>query len=155
MDKQAGDKVIGATINQSGYFKMRADKVGDETALSQIIRLVDEATSSKAPIAKLADKMAGIFVPIVIGIALLAMVVWLICGATFEFAMTIAVSVLVVSCPCALGLATPTAIMVGTGRGASNGILIKSAGTCFSTAASVTPAFNSCIASPQHITGTP
>ena len=127
MDKQAGDKVIGATINQSGYFKMRADKVGDETALSQIIRLVDEATSSKAPIAKLADKVAGIFVPIVIGIALLAMVVWLICGATFEFAMTIAVSVLVVSWPCALGLATPTAIMVGTGRGASNGILIKSA----------------------------
>lgn len=127
VDKQAGDKVIGATINQSGYFKMRADKVGDETALSQIIKLVDEATSSKAPIAKLADKVAGIFVPIVIGIALLAMVVWLICGATFEFAMTIAVSVLVVSCPCALGLATPTAIMVGTGRGASNGILIKSA----------------------------
>lgn len=127
VDKQAGDKVIGATINQSGYFKMRADKVGDETALSQIIKLVDEATSSKAPIAKLADKVAGIFVPIVIGIALLAMVVWLLCGATFEFAMTIAVSVLVVSCPCALGLATPTAIMVGTGRGASNGILIKSA----------------------------
>ena len=127
VDKQAGDKVIGATINQSGYFKMRADKVGDETALSQIIKLVDEATSSKAPIAKLADKVAGIFVPIVIGIALLAMVVWLICGATFECAMTIAVSVLVVSCPCALGLATPTAIMVGTGRGASNGILIKSA----------------------------
>ena len=127
VDKQIGDKVIGATINQSGYFKMRADKVGDETALSQIIRLVDEATSSKAPIAKLADKVAGVFVPIVIGIALLAMVVWLICGATFEFALTIAVSVLVVSCPCALGLATPTAIMVGTGRGASNGILIKSA----------------------------
>ena len=127
VDKQAGDKVIGATINQSGYFRMRADKVGGETALSQIIKLVDEATSSKAPIAKLADKVAGIFVPIVIGIALLAMVVWLICGATFEFAMTIAVSVLVVSCPCALGLATPTAIMVGTGRGASNGILIKSA----------------------------
>lgn len=127
VDKQVGDKVIGATINQSGYFKMRADKVGDETALSQIIKLVDEATSSKAPIAKLADKVAGIFVPVVIGIALLAIVVWLICGATFEFAMTIAVSVLVVSCPCALGLATPTAIMVGTGRGASNGILIKSA----------------------------
>lgn len=127
VDKQAGDKVIGATINQSGYFRMRADKVGDETALSQIIKLVDEATSSKAPIAKLADKVAGIFVPIVIGIAFLAMVVWLICGATFEFAMTIAVSVLVVSCPCALGLATPTAIMVGTGQGASNGILIKSA----------------------------
>lgn len=127
VDKQAGDKVIGATINQSGYFKMRANKVGDETALSQIIRLVDEATGSKAPIAKLADKVAGVFVPIVIGIALLAMIVWLLCGATFEFAMTIAVSVLVVSCPCALGLATPTAIMVGTGRGASNGILIKSA----------------------------
>ena len=127
VDKQIGDKVISATINQSGYFRMRADKVGDETALSQIIKLVDEATSSKAPIAKLADKVAGFFVPIVIGIALLAMVVWLICGATFEFAMTIAVSVLVVSCPCALGLATPTAIMVGIGRGASNGILIKSA----------------------------
>lgn len=127
VDKQAGDKVIGATINQSGYFRMRADKVGDETTLSQIIKLVDEATSSKAPIAKLADKVAGVFVPIVIGIAILAMVIWLICGATFEFSMTIAVSVLVVSCPCALGLATPTAIMVGTGRGASNGILIKSA----------------------------
>ncbi len=127
VDKQAGDKVIGATINRSGYFQMRADKVGDETTLAQIIRLVDEATSSKAPIAKLADKVAGVFVPVVIGIALLAAVVWLICGATFEFALSIAVSVLVVSCPCALGLATPTAIMVGTGRGASNGILIKSA----------------------------
>lgn len=127
VDKQVGDKVIGATINRSGYFKMRADKVGEETALAQIIRLVDEATSSKAPIAKLADKVAGVFVPIVIGIALLAAIVWLICGATFEFALTIAVSVLVVSCPCALGLATPTAIMVGTGRGAANGILFKSA----------------------------
>ena len=127
VDKLAGDKVIGATINQSGYFQMRADKVGDETTLAQIIRLVDEATSSKAPIAKLADRVAGVFVPVVIGIALLAAVVWLICGATFEFALSIAVSVLVVSCPCALGLATPTAIMVGTGRGASNGILIKSA----------------------------
>ncbi|HIX65972.1 MAG TPA: heavy metal translocating P-type ATPase [Candidatus Anaerotruncus excrementipullorum] len=127
VDKQAGDKVIGATINQSGYFKMRADKVGDETALSQIIRLVDEATSSKAPIAKLADRVAGVFVPVVIAIALVSMVVWLVVGATFEFALTIAVSVLVVSCPCALGLATPTAIMVGTGRGAANGILIKSA----------------------------
>ena len=127
VDKQAGDKVIGATINRSGYFRMRADKVGDETALSQIIRLVDEATSSKAPIAKLADKVAGVFVPVVITIALVSMVVWLLCGATFEFALTIAVSVLVVSCPCALGLATPTAIMVGTGRGAANGVLIKSA----------------------------
>ncbi len=127
VEKQAGDKVIGATINKSGYFRMEATKVGDETALAQIIRLVDEATSSKAPIAKLADKVAGVFVPIVIAIALVAAIVWLICGATFEFALTIAVSVLVVSCPCALGLATPTAIMVGTGRGACNGILIKSA----------------------------
>ena len=127
VDKQAGDKLIGATINKSGYFKMEATKVGDETALAQIIRLVDEATSSKAPIAKLADKVAGVFVPIVIGIALVAAAVWLICGATFEFALTIATSVLVVSCPCALGLATPTAIMVGTGRGAASGILIKSA----------------------------
>ena len=127
VDKQPGDKVIGATINRSGYFRMRADKVGDETALAQIIRLVDEATSSKAPIAKLADKVAGVFVPIVIAIALISMVVWLIVGASFEFALTIAVSVLVVSCPCALGLATPTAIMVGTGRGAANGVLIKSA----------------------------
>lgn len=127
VDKQAGDKVIGATINKSGYFRMQADRVGDETALAQIIRLVDDATSSKAPIAKLADKVAGIFVPVVIGIALVSAVIWLICGASFEFALTIAVSVLVVSCPCALGLATPTAIMVGTGRGAANGILIKSA----------------------------
>ena len=127
VDKQPGDKVTGATINRSGYFTMRADKVGEETTLAQIIRLVDEATSSKAPIAKLADKVAGVFVPAVIAIALAAMAVWLLCGAGFEFAMTIAVSVLVVSCPCALGLATPTAIMVGTGRGAANGILIKSA----------------------------
>ncbi len=127
VDKQPGDRLIGATVSRSGYCTMRAEKVGDDTALSQIIRLVDEATSSKAPIAKLADKVAGIFVPVVIGIALLAAIVWLLCGATFEFALTIAVSVLVVSCPCALGLATPTAIMVGTGRGASNGILIKSA----------------------------
>nr|WP_294465938.1 heavy metal translocating P-type ATPase [uncultured Sellimonas sp.] len=127
VDKQAGDKVIGATVNKSGYFQMQATKVGDETALAQIIRLVDEATSSKAPIAKLADKVAGVFVPIVITIAIVAAIVWMICGASFEFALTIAVSVLVVSCPCALGLATPTAIMVGTGRGATNGILIKSA----------------------------
>lgn len=126
-DKNEGDKLIGATVNKSGYFTMRATKVGNETALAQIIRLVDDATGSKAPIAKLADKVAGIFVPIVIGIAVVSAIVWLICGATFEFALTIAVSVLVVSCPCALGLATPTAIMVGTGRGASNGILIKSA----------------------------
>ena len=127
VDKEAGDRVIGATVNKSGYFKMRATKVGDDTALAQIIRLVDEATSSKAPIAKLADRVAGVFVPVVITIAVISAIVWLFMGATFEFALTIAVSVLVVSCPCALGLATPTAIMVGTGRGASNGILIKSA----------------------------
>ena len=127
VDKSVGDKVIGATVNKSGYFQMRATKVGDDTALAQIIRLVDEATSSKAPIAKLADKVAGVFVPVVITIAVISAIVWLFFGATFEFALTIAVSVLVVSCPCALGLATPTAIMVGTGRGATNGILIKSA----------------------------
>lgn len=127
VDKAAGDAVIGATINKSGYFKMQAEKVGEDTALAQIIRLVDEATGSKAPIAKLADKVAGVFVPVVIAIALISMAVWLFVGAGLEFSMAIAISVLVVSCPCALGLATPTAIMVGTGRGAAHGILIKSA----------------------------
>ena len=127
VDRQAGDKVIGATVNKSGWFKMEATQGGDETALAQIIRLVDEATSSKAPIAKLADRVAGVFVPAVIAIAVVSAAVWLLVGATFEFALTVGVSVLVVSCPCALGLATPTAIMVGTGRGAANGILIKSA----------------------------
>lgn len=127
VEKHAGDKVIGATINKSGYIKMQATKVGDDTALAQIIRLVDEATSSKAPIAKLADKVSGVFVPIVIGIALVATCIWLIAGYDLEFALSIGISVLVISCPCALGLATPTAIMVGTGKGASNGILIKSA----------------------------
>lgn len=127
VDKQTGDTVIGATTCRSGYITLRASKVGNDTALAQIIRLVDEATSSKAPIAKLADKVAGVFVPVVIAIAVIAAIVWLIVGQTPEFALTIAVSVLVVSCPCALGLATPTAIMVGTGRGAANGILIKSA----------------------------
>ena len=127
VEKQAGDSVIGATINKSGYFKMRATKVGDDTALSQIVRLVDEATSSKAPIAKLADKVSGVFVPVVIAIAVLATLTWLLTGHSVEFALSIGISVLVISCPCALGLATPTAIMVGTGRGAVNGILIKSA----------------------------
>ena len=127
VEKTVGSPVTGATVAVSGYFSYRAEKVGSETALSQIIRLVDEATGSKAPIARLADKVAGIFVPVVIGIALLALAVWLMLGASFEFAMTIAVSILVVSCPCALGLATPTAIMVGTGWGATHGILIKSA----------------------------
>ncbi len=126
-ETHVGDKVIGATINKSGYFKMQATKVGDDTTLAQIVRLVDEATSSKAPIAKLADKVSGIFVPIVITIALVAIVGWLLAGYGFEFALSIGISILVISCPCALGLATPTAIMVGTGKGATNGILIKSA----------------------------
>lgn len=127
VEKFVGSKVIGATINKSGYIKMRAEKVGADTALAQIIQLVDDATSSKAPIAKLADKVSGIFVPIVIGIAILAFVVWMLLGKSFEFSLGIGIAVLVISCPCALGLATPTAIMVGTGKGASNGILFKSA----------------------------
>lgn len=127
IDKAVGDKVIGGTVNRSGYFKMEATAIGADTALAKIIALVDEATSSKAPIAKLADKVSGYFVPAVIGIAVLAAVVWLALGASWHFALTIAISVLVISCPCALGLATPTAIMVGTGRGAKSGILIKSA----------------------------
>ena len=127
VDKTIGDKVIGGTVNRSGYFKMEATAIGADTALAKIIALVDEATSSKAPIAKLADKVSGYFVPAVIGIAVLAAAVWLVLGASWHFALTIAISVLVISCPCALGLATPTAIMVGTGRGAKSGILIKSA----------------------------
>ena len=127
VEKHAGDKVIGATINKSGYFKMQATKVGDDTTLAQIIRLVDDATSSKAPIAKLADKVSGVFVPVVITIAVAAAVIWLLAGYGLEFALSIGISILVISCPCALGLATPTAIMVGTGKGATNGILIKSA----------------------------
>lgn len=127
VDKACGDKVTGGTINQSGYFKMEATAVGANTTLAKIIALVDEATSSKAPIAKLADKISGVFVPAVIAIALTAAIVWLLLGESLHFALTIAISVLVISCPCALGLATPTAIMVGTGRGAKQGILIKSA----------------------------
>lgn len=127
VEKQAGDKVTGASINKSGWFKFRATRVGDDTALAQIIKLVEEAGASKAPIAKLADKVSGVFVPIVIAIAFAAVVIWLLTGASFEFAMSIGIAVLVISCPCALGLATPTAIMVGTGKGAENGILIKSA----------------------------
>lgn len=127
IDKTIGDKVIGGTINRSGYFKMEATAIGADTALAKIIALVDEATSSKAPIAKLADKVSGYFVPAVISIAVIAAAIWLALGASWHFALTIAISVLVISCPCALGLATPTAIMVGTGRGAKSGILIKSA----------------------------
>ncbi len=129
VDKTVGSHVTGATISQSGWFAMRADRVGDDTTLAGIIRLVDEATSTKAPIEKIADKIAGIFVPVVIGIAIVAFVVWLLVGASVGSALTYAISVLVISCPCALGLATPTAIMVGTGRGATYGILIKSAET--------------------------
>lgn len=127
VEKQSGDRVTGGTINKTGYFQMEATAVGENTTLSKIIALVDEATSSKAPIAKLADKVSSIFVPVVITIALAAVIIWLLLGYSFEFALAIGISVLVISCPCALGLATPTAIMVGTGRGAANGILIKSA----------------------------
>lgn len=127
VEKHVGDKVIAATINKTGFFKFEAQKVGDDTTLAQIIELVEDASSSKAPIAKLADKISGIFVPVVIGIAILSAAAWLIAGQSFEFALSIGIAVLVISCPCALGLATPVAIMVGTGKGASNGILIKSA----------------------------
>ena len=127
VEKEPGDRVTGATINKTGFFKFRADKVGEDTALAQIIRLVEEASASKAPIAKLADKVSAVFVPAVIAIAVVATIVWLLLGRSFEYAMSIGIAVLVISCPCALGLATPTAIMVGTGKGAEYGILIKSA----------------------------
>ena len=127
VEKTVGDKIIAASINKNGYFKFRAEKTGSETTLAQIIKLVEDASASKAPIAKLADKIAGVFVPVVMTIALITAIVWLISGAEFEFALSCAISVLVISCPCALGLATPVAIMVGTGKGAENGILIKSA----------------------------
>lgn len=124
--KEVGMNVIAATINKSGFIKVKVVKIGEDTVFSKIIKLVEEASATKAPIAKLADKIAGIFVPIVIGIALVTAIVWLTLGATFEFALSLAICVLVISCPCALGLATPVAIMVGTGKGAENGILIKS-----------------------------
>lgn len=126
VEKQAGDKVVSATVNKSGFLKCRADRVGEDTTLSQIIRLVEEASASKAPIAQLADQVAGVFVPVVMGIALVTLAVWLLAGAGAEFAISSAIAVLVISCPCALGLATPVAIMVGTGVGANHGILIKS-----------------------------
>lgn len=124
--KQEGDAIVSASMNKSGLIRAKATKGGEDTTIAQIIRLVEEASSSKAPIAKMADKIAGVFVPAVITIALITGVIWLISGATFEFAMSTAIAVLVISCPCALGLATPVAIMVGTGKGAENGILIKS-----------------------------
>ena len=128
VDKPVGSEVTGATVNTAGYFKMRAVRVGDDTALAHIIRLVDDATSSKAPIQKLADRISSVFVPVVIAIAVVVFVVWLvISGMDVSKAVVHGIAVLVISCPCALGLATPTAIMVGTGRGAKQGILIKSA----------------------------
>lgn len=127
VEKKVGDMVIGATVNKTGYFQFKAEKVGNDTTLSQIIQLVEEASASKAPIAKLADKVSGVFVPVVISIAVVTTAIWLFLGYSFSFALSIGIAVLVISCPCALGLATPTAIMVGTGKGAENGILIKSA----------------------------
>ncbi len=124
--KEHGSQVIAATINKEGFIKVKATKVGSDTTFSQIIALVENASSTKAPIAKLADKIAGVFVPTVMTIALITAVVWIALGHSFEFALNNAISVLVISCPCALGLATPVAIMVGTGKGAENGILIKS-----------------------------
>ena len=126
-EKRVGGRVTGATMSTSGWFVMEATAVGQDTTLAAIVRLVDEATSTKAPIERVADRIAGVFVPVVIGIAALTLVVWMALGAGFSVALGHAVSVLVISCPCALGLATPTAIMVGTGRGAANGMLIKSA----------------------------
>ena len=127
VDKGPGDTVISASINKSGVLTLRATRVGEDTTLAQMIRLVDEAASSKAPIAKLADKVAGVFVPVVMAIALVTAVVWMIATGSVERALTSGVAVLVISCPCALGLATPVAIMVGTGKGAEHGILVKSA----------------------------
>lgn len=127
VEKSEGDTVCAATINREGYLQIRADKIGEDTTLSQVIRLVEDAGATKAPIARLADKIAGIFVPVVMAIAVVAFCVWMIAGEGFEFAMTAGIAVMVISCPCALGLATPVAIMVGTGRGARMGILFKNA----------------------------
>lgn len=126
VEKEPGNKVIGASINKNGYIKYKATKVGKDTVLAQIIKLVEDAQGSKAPIAKLADVISGYFVPIVMGLALLGGLIWFIAGKDLIFVLTIFISVLVIACPCALGLATPTAIMVGTGKGAENGVLIKS-----------------------------
>jgi len=127
IEKRQGSKVIGATINKTGTFKFRAEKIGENTALAQIIKLVQNAQGSKAPIQRLADKISAYFVPSVLIIAITSFIIWLLVGETFIFSLTIAITVLIIACPCALGLATPTAVMVGTGLGAENGILIKSA----------------------------
>ena len=127
VDKTEGDRVSAATINQAGYIRCRATRIGEDTTLSQIIRMVSDAAATKAPIAKLADKVSGIFVPTVMSIALVTLIVWLAVGQTVGFALGRAISVLVISCPCALGLATPVAIMVGSGLGAKHGVLFKTA----------------------------
>ena len=127
VEKGPGDSVAAATVNREGYLEFRADKVGEDTTLAQVIRVVEEAGGSKAPIARLADKIAGIFVPVVMGIAAVTFLVWMLAGYGLEFSLNCAISVLVISCPCALGLATPVAIMVGTGRGAQMGVLFKNA----------------------------
>ena len=127
VDKTVGDSVSAATVNQSGFIRCRATRVGQDTTLAQIIQMVSDAAATKAPIAKVADKVSGVFVPVVIGIAALATIVWLLCGQTFGYALARGISVLVISCPCALGLATPVAIMVGNGMGAKHGILFKTA----------------------------
>ncbi len=127
VDKAAGDAVSAATMNQSGFLRCEATRVGEDTTLSQIIRMVSDAAATKAPIAKVADKVSGVFVPIVIAIAVVAIIVWIFAGQTFGYALARGISVLVISCPCALGLATPVAIMVGSGMGAKNGILFKTA----------------------------
>lgn len=127
VDKQEGDSVSAATLNTSGFIKCRATRVGEDTTLSKIIQMVSDAAATKAPIAKIADKVSGVFVPTVITIAVITTIVWLLCGKDLGFALARGISVLVISCPCALGLATPVAIMVGNGVGAKNGIMFKTA----------------------------
>ena len=127
VDKTEGDRVSAATINKSGYIKCEATRVGEETAINQIIKMVSDAAATKAPIAKIADKVSGVFVPAVMAVSAVVLAIWLLCGADFGFSLSRAISVLVISCPCALGLATPVAIMVGSGKGAKNGILFKTA----------------------------
>ena len=127
VDKVQGDTVSAATINQSGFIKCEASRVGEDTTLSQIIKMVSDAAATKAPIAKIADKVSGVFVPAVICIAVVTFIVWIAVGKSFGFSLARAISVLVISCPCALGLATPVAVMVGNGKGAKNGILFKTA----------------------------
>ena len=127
VDKQVGDKILAATVNQSGFLKCRALKVGSDTTISSVIRMVEDASATKAPIAKIADKVSGFFVPVVMGIAILTFAIWMILGEDFTYSLSRGISVLVISCPCALGLATPVAIMVGSGVGAKLGILFKNA----------------------------